>query len=264
MMDGVGPCGFRQHLGAAPHNLRPDPHLLQVSQPPGARMSSAVAVLFTGFLTTWKKTKIRVMSRPWVCVQRGSAGPPHMQGTHLAPPEECGSPQGVPVRLPDTPPSQIARGASRPTRCREPRPGGPGAGSPAAGGGPSPSLGIVAVLCSLGTWALLEGRRLARHKGQQGAAILQGSQRRPLGVLPLCCSPWRAPKKPSLAALLPSLLPSAAHVLLQRWVCWRPSDGTHLGGLCLAGHRMTVFRWWPDRLGNGREAGRGGHRNKMW
>ncbi|MPC18701.1 hypothetical protein E2C01_011595 [Portunus trituberculatus] len=52
-----------------------------------------------------------------------------------------------------TPSQQIARGASRPTRCRESRPGGPRAGSPAAGCGPSPSRGIVAVLCSLGTWA---------------------------------------------------------------------------------------------------------------
>lgn len=51
-MDGVGPCGFRQHLEAAPPNLRPDPHLLQVSHPPGARMSSAAVSLFTGFLTT--------------------------------------------------------------------------------------------------------------------------------------------------------------------------------------------------------------------
>lgn len=51
-MDGAGPCGFRQHLGAAPRNLRLDPHLLQVSQPPGARMSLAAVSLFPGFLAT--------------------------------------------------------------------------------------------------------------------------------------------------------------------------------------------------------------------
>lgn len=126
----------------------------------------------------------------------------HTEGQHR-PPSHAGDPLGAPrgMRIalggpgssPRHPP-QIARGASRPTRCREPRPGGPGAGSPAAGGGRLPRWALWR-FCAAWEHGLLEGRRLAGHKGQQGAAILQGGQRRPRGVPTLCCAPWRAPEE---------------------------------------------------------------------
>ncbi|MPC18700.1 hypothetical protein E2C01_011594 [Portunus trituberculatus] len=43
LMDDFGPCGFRQHLGAAPRYLQPDlQYLLQVSQPAGSHMFSEI------------------------------------------------------------------------------------------------------------------------------------------------------------------------------------------------------------------------------
>lgn len=89
-MDGDGPCGFRQHLGAAPRNLRPDPLLLQVSQPPSARMSSAAVSLFTGFLTTLKKNE--------TSLQGEGQAPSEAVRTEgqLWPPSHAGDPLGAP------------------------------------------------------------------------------------------------------------------------------------------------------------------------
>lgn len=121
----------------------------------------------------------------------------------------------------------------------------------------SPSLGIVAVLCSLGTSALLEGRRLARHKGQQGAAILQGSQRRPLGVSPFAVLSGGPPRSsPEQPFSLPSS-PQQLTFFLKGGSVGGPSDGTHLGGLYLAGAQNDGLQVVAGPLG-GRDRDREG------
>lgn len=57
LMDDSGPCGFRQHLGAASSYLRPDLYLLQVSQPPGARMSSEASLAVYKLFSSGKERK---------------------------------------------------------------------------------------------------------------------------------------------------------------------------------------------------------------